>query len=117
MILIGNGVKDLHNFVCVMQIEYPDHTGWVTVDEKQYNLKQMHWHSPSEHRINGDRFSLYLSQRVRWQNWSGPLSGLATSASGHLLGRSIFQWSGPTRPGSKSIRGSLAREGILIPFS
>lgn len=89
MILIGNGVKDLHNFVCVMQIEYPDHTGWVTVDEKQYNLKQMHWHSPSEHRINGNRFSLSLSlsQRVRWQNWSGPLSGLA---SGHIgLGASF----------------------------
>lgn len=41
-------------------IEYPDHTGWVTVDGKQYDLKQMHWHSPSEHRINGNSFAAEL---------------------------------------------------------
>ncbi|XP_057777929.1 alpha carbonic anhydrase 1, chloroplastic [Salvia miltiorrhiza] len=41
-------------------IEYPDDTGGISVDEKQYALKQMHWHSPSEHRINGKRFAAEL---------------------------------------------------------
>ncbi|KAL0347042.1 UNVERIFIED_CONTAM: Alpha carbonic anhydrase 1, chloroplastic [Sesamum calycinum] len=41
-------------------IEYPDHTGGITVDEKQYVLKQMHWHSPSEHRIDGNRYAAEL---------------------------------------------------------
>ncbi|PAN38006.1 hypothetical protein PAHAL_7G139500 [Panicum hallii] len=34
--------------------------GNVTVDGKQYRLKQMHWHSPSEHTINGQRFPVEL---------------------------------------------------------
>ncbi|KAK6139939.1 hypothetical protein DH2020_026315 [Rehmannia glutinosa] len=41
-------------------IEYPDHTGGIIVDDKPYSLKQMHWHSPSEHRINGNRFAAEL---------------------------------------------------------
>ncbi|KAL0374867.1 UNVERIFIED_CONTAM: Alpha carbonic anhydrase 1, chloroplastic [Sesamum radiatum] len=41
-------------------IQYPDHTGGITVDEKQYALKQMHWHSPSEHRIDGNRYAAEL---------------------------------------------------------
>ncbi|KAL8516954.1 hypothetical protein ACS0TY_015268 [Phlomoides rotata] len=42
-------------------IEYPNHTGDINVDdEKTYSLKQMHWHSPSEHRINGKRFAAEL---------------------------------------------------------
>ncbi|KAH6762189.1 hypothetical protein C2S52_019622 [Perilla frutescens var. hirtella] len=41
-------------------IEYPDHTGGINVDDKPYTLKQMHWHSPSEHRINGNRFAAEL---------------------------------------------------------
>ncbi|GFQ01531.1 alpha carbonic anhydrase 1 chloroplastic [Phtheirospermum japonicum] len=41
-------------------IEYPDHTGEIIVDDKHYPLKQMHWHSPSEHRINGKRFAAEL---------------------------------------------------------
>lgn len=41
-------------------IEYPDGTGGITVEGKYYPLKQMHWHSPSEHRINGERFAAEL---------------------------------------------------------
>ncbi|CAA0837836.1 Alpha carbonic anhydrase 1- chloroplastic [Striga hermonthica] len=41
-------------------IEYPEHTGEIIVDDKHYSLKQMHWHSPSEHRINGKRFAAEL---------------------------------------------------------
>ncbi|KAG6433916.1 hypothetical protein SASPL_105535 [Salvia splendens] len=41
-------------------IEYPEDTGEISLDEKLYRLKQMHWHSPSEHRINGNRFAAEL---------------------------------------------------------
>jgi carbonic anhydrase len=30
--------------------------GSVNVDGKQHKLKQMHWHSPSEHTVNGQRY-------------------------------------------------------------
>ncbi|XP_051132001.1 alpha carbonic anhydrase 1, chloroplastic-like [Andrographis paniculata] len=41
-------------------IEYPNHTGGIIFDGKKYSFKQMHWHSPSEHRINGRRFAAEL---------------------------------------------------------
>ncbi|XP_073156976.1 alpha carbonic anhydrase 1, chloroplastic-like [Henckelia pumila] len=41
-------------------IRYPDHSGGITVDNKMYTLKQMHWHSPAEHRINGQRHAAEL---------------------------------------------------------
>nr|CAB3486986.1 unnamed protein product [Digitaria exilis] len=34
--------------------------GNVSIHGKQYRLKQMHWHSPSEHTINGQRFPVEL---------------------------------------------------------
>ncbi|XP_066349718.1 alpha carbonic anhydrase 1, chloroplastic-like isoform X1 [Miscanthus floridulus] len=34
--------------------------GSVRIDGKVYRLKQMHWHSPSEHTINGQRFPVEL---------------------------------------------------------
>ncbi|CAD5185481.1 unnamed protein product [Musa acuminata subsp. malaccensis] len=34
--------------------------GKMTVDGKNYSLLQMHWHSPSEHTINGERFPVEL---------------------------------------------------------
>ncbi|GFP89458.1 alpha carbonic anhydrase 1 chloroplastic [Phtheirospermum japonicum] len=36
-------------------VRYPDHSGVLTIDNKIYTLKQMHWHAPSEHRIDGQR--------------------------------------------------------------
>ncbi|KAK4480828.1 hypothetical protein RD792_011679 [Penstemon davidsonii] len=40
-----------------VSIDYPEQTGGIIVDGKPYALKQMHWHSPSEHRINGKRYA------------------------------------------------------------
>lgn len=40
-----------------MQVRYPDHSGGLIIDDKMYTLKQMHWHAPSEHRINGFRYA------------------------------------------------------------
>ena len=36
--------------------------GEVVIDGKAYYLKQMHWHTPSEHRINGIQYDAELHQ-------------------------------------------------------
>ncbi|XP_047079479.1 alpha carbonic anhydrase 1, chloroplastic-like [Lolium rigidum] len=41
-------------------LRYNDTSGAVKVDGKKYKLKQLHWHSPSEHTINGQRFAVEL---------------------------------------------------------
>ncbi|KAL8505096.1 hypothetical protein ACS0TY_016342 [Phlomoides rotata] len=41
-------------------VRYPDNSGGLLEDNKMYTLKQMHWHSPSEHRINGKQFAAEL---------------------------------------------------------
>ncbi|EYU38639.1 hypothetical protein MIMGU_mgv1a011347mg [Erythranthe guttata] len=41
-------------------VRYPANSGSMVVDGKIYTLKQMHWHSPSEHRINGKQYAAEL---------------------------------------------------------
>ncbi|KAF5750516.1 putative Alpha carbonic anhydrase 1 [Tripterygium wilfordii] len=41
-------------------IRYDQNVGVLLVDGKNYTLKQMHWHCPSEHRINGEQFAAEL---------------------------------------------------------
>ncbi|GER33731.1 carbonic anhydrase, partial [Striga asiatica] len=41
-------------------VRYPDHSGVLTIDNKIYSLKQMHWHAPAEHTIDGQRFAAEL---------------------------------------------------------
>uniref|UniRef100_A0A7C9DUP9 Carbonic anhydrase n=1 Tax=Opuntia streptacantha TaxID=393608 RepID=A0A7C9DUP9_OPUST len=36
--------------------------GGLIIDGKTYNLKQMHWHTPSEHRINGIQYAAELHE-------------------------------------------------------
>lgn len=36
--------------------------GGLIIDGKTYNLKQMHWHTPSEHRLNGVQYAAELHQ-------------------------------------------------------
>ncbi|GJN03023.1 hypothetical protein PR202_ga20421 [Eleusine coracana subsp. coracana] len=43
-----------------LRMEGGDAPGCVNVDGKHYRLKQIHWHSPSEHTFNGQRFPLEL---------------------------------------------------------
>lgn len=45
-----------------MQLRFDDDgaAGSVRIDGKVYRLKQMHWHSPSEHTISGQRFPVEL---------------------------------------------------------
>lgn len=40
----------------MVQVRYPANAGSMVIDGKIYSLKQMHWHSPSEHRINGKQY-------------------------------------------------------------
>lgn len=39
-------------------LRYQDTAGTVQIEGVKYTLKQMHWHSPSEHTINGQRFAM-----------------------------------------------------------
>ncbi|XP_068641289.1 alpha carbonic anhydrase 7-like [Aristolochia californica] len=41
-----------------IMIDWTDGAGTITVNGTEYVLKQCHWHSPSEHSIDGRRFSL-----------------------------------------------------------
>lgn len=43
-----------------IELSYDDTAGTVKVDGKHYKLQQLHWHSPSEHIINGQRFAVEL---------------------------------------------------------
>jgi len=44
----------------MMQLRYNDTAETVKVGGIKYKLKQLHWHSPSEHTINGERFACTL---------------------------------------------------------
>lgn len=41
-------------------IRFGSNVGFLKLEGKNYTLKQMHWHSPSEHRINGEQFAAEL---------------------------------------------------------
>ncbi|CAI0391827.1 unnamed protein product [Linum tenue] len=51
-ILINNG----HNIM----IHFDDSPGELQIDGKSYKLKQLHWHTPSEHTIDGQQYPLEL---------------------------------------------------------
>ncbi|KAJ0976722.1 hypothetical protein J5N97_012196 [Dioscorea zingiberensis] len=50
----------LVNNVFNILIQYNQNVGSVIVNEKKYHLKQMHWHSPAEHTIDGVRHPVEL---------------------------------------------------------
>jgi carbonic anhydrase len=41
-----------------MQMSFQGKVGSITVNGKVYELDKMHWHMPSEHTINGQRYPL-----------------------------------------------------------
>ncbi|KAJ1259873.1 hypothetical protein BS78_10G189200 [Paspalum vaginatum] len=41
-------------------VRFNSNPGGVVIDGVAYRLRQMHWHSPSEHTINGRRYALEL---------------------------------------------------------
>ena len=48
---------DLSNFF-LAQLRFSENSGMLISDGKQYKLKGMHWHTPSEHTINGVQYAL-----------------------------------------------------------
>ncbi|CAJ1955919.1 unnamed protein product [Sphenostylis stenocarpa] len=43
-----------------IMVNWTENAGYITINETQYQLLQGHWHSPSEHKINGMRYDLEL---------------------------------------------------------
>ncbi|KAG6708100.1 hypothetical protein I3842_06G062900 [Carya illinoinensis] len=43
-----------------MMLEWEGGAGYIEINGTQYVLQQSHWHSPSEHAINGRKFALEL---------------------------------------------------------
>ncbi|KAM7502130.1 hypothetical protein LguiB_001034 [Lonicera macranthoides] len=43
-----------------MMLRWENDAGHIYINGTQYQLKQLHWHSPSEHTINGKRFDMEL---------------------------------------------------------
>ncbi|KAK7402112.1 hypothetical protein VNO78_14124 [Psophocarpus tetragonolobus] len=43
-----------------IMVNWTENAGFITVNGTQYQLVQCHWHSPSEHTINGIRYDLEL---------------------------------------------------------
>ncbi|KGN64829.1 alpha carbonic anhydrase 7 [Cucumis sativus] len=41
-----------------IMLQWSGRAGYMEVNKTQYFLRQIHWHSPSEHTINGRRFAL-----------------------------------------------------------
>lgn len=41
-------------------LHYPKNSGILNINGKNYTLQQMHWHAPSEHRIDGVQFAAEL---------------------------------------------------------
>jgi carbonic anhydrase len=45
-------------FELFVQLKWDGGAGYIEINGTKYVLKQCHWHSPSEHTINGQRFDL-----------------------------------------------------------
>ncbi|KAK6138106.1 hypothetical protein DH2020_028146 [Rehmannia glutinosa] len=43
-----------------MMLRWPGGAGHIQINGTQYHLRQSHWHSPSEHTINGRRFDMEI---------------------------------------------------------
>lgn len=61
-----------------MKVRFEGNGGTLDVDGKNYNLMQLHWHTPSEHRLNGIQYVhspslFYLINRVKRKNENGSL--------------------------------------------
>ncbi|KDP37301.1 hypothetical protein JCGZ_06755 [Jatropha curcas] len=50
----------LVNNVCNIGVHFDNGCGALIIDGKNYKLIQLHWHSPSEHQINGVHYPLEL---------------------------------------------------------
>ncbi|XP_050227852.1 alpha carbonic anhydrase 1, chloroplastic-like [Mercurialis annua] len=66
--LLTNGVN--------VGIHFESECGSMNIDEKKYSLKQLHWHSPSEHKIDGIEYPLELHLVHQLQDGSFSVIGI-----------------------------------------
>lgn len=52
---------NLMNNCLLMKLRWEGGAGHIKINGTQYQLNQAHWHSPSEHTINGKRFLLFIN--------------------------------------------------------
>ena len=50
----------------VFQLKWKEDPGYIVINGTNFNLKQCHWHSPSEHTFNGSRSFLLLLFSTSW---------------------------------------------------
>ncbi|CAI0475758.1 unnamed protein product [Linum tenue] len=53
-------VKNKGHDITVKQVRWKGDAGEIKINGTKYKLLQFHWHSPSEHTINGSRYELEL---------------------------------------------------------
>ena len=53
-------IKSITNNGHTIQYNFDSNSDFVSLDDNQYKLKQFHFHSPSEHTINGVRYPLEI---------------------------------------------------------
>ncbi|RDX67747.1 Alpha carbonic anhydrase 7, partial [Mucuna pruriens] len=51
-----------------IMVNWTENAGYISINGTQYQLDQCHWHSPSEHAINGKRYDLELHMVHRSSN-------------------------------------------------
>ena len=44
----------------MLQVRFEDNAGGLVINGTAYQLKQLHWHSPTEHTVDGRRYDLEL---------------------------------------------------------
>lgn len=59
-----------------MQLKWETGAGTLEINGTEYVLKQCHWHSPSEHTINGKKFALELHMVHESQDGKAAVVGI-----------------------------------------
>ncbi|GLU02514.1 hypothetical protein SLE2022_197630 [Rubroshorea leprosula] len=59
-----------------MKLSFEGEAGSIEINGTEYELKQLHWHSPSEHTINGVRFDLELHMVHQSQDGKNAVVGI-----------------------------------------
>ncbi|TXG58257.1 hypothetical protein EZV62_016086 [Acer yangbiense] len=71
---VANATVD--NLVYHIGLHYNGDIGGMEINGKKYTFKEMHWHSPSEHLIDGQRFSTELHLVHKAEDGSTAVNGI-----------------------------------------
>ncbi|KAA8652839.1 hypothetical protein EYZ11_003316 [Aspergillus tanneri] len=94
--------------------------GSLTLENRQYQLAQLNFHTPSEHRVNGEYFPMELHFSFRRQQETAVVGFLFQISENQTTFHpfdSIFNHVGEvTEPGTSTITGSIAFSGLEAHF-